>query len=56
MTAGIEAMSKAFTGQVTELKTELATVKASIDNTPDRQQQRRAPATGPNGNFAATDC
>ena len=54
MTAGIEAMGKSFTGEVTKLAGELAAVKASIEST-DAGGPKRAPATG-GKNFTQTDC
>lgn len=54
MTKGIEAIGKGFNSQVAGLRQELATVKASIENT-DANPQKRPPASGGAQQFA-TDC
>ena len=55
MVKGIEAMQTQFTSAIGGLRTELATVKASIETTPARDQQQRSLATGGGGQFLA-DC
>lgn len=54
LTKGVEQIGKDFAAQVGSLRTELASVKASIETT-DNSQTRRAPAAGAAATFA-TDC
>lgn len=52
---GVEAVQTQFTAAIGGLRTELATVKASIETTPAPGQQQRSPATGGGSQFLA-DC
>lgn len=52
---GVTAMQTQFTTAIGGLRTEIATVKASIETTPAPGQQQRSPATGGGGEFL-TDC
>lgn len=55
MVKGIEAMQTQFTSAIGGLRTELATVNASIETTAAPDQQQRSRATGGGGQFLA-DC
>lgn len=52
---GVEAVQTQFTAAIGGLRTELATVKASIETTPAPGQQQRSPATGGDDRVRA-DC
>lgn len=52
---GVEAVQTQFTTAIGQVRTELATVKASIETTAAPNQQQRSPATGGGGQFLA-DC
>lgn len=52
---GVAAMQTQFTTAIGAVRTELATVKASIETTPAPGQQQRTTATGGNSQFLA-DC
>lgn len=55
LTKGIEAIGTRFATEIGAVRTEIATVKASIENTPAPNQPKRGPATGGTGAFT-TDC
>ena len=56
MTKGFAALETKLTTELSSVRAEITTVKASIETTPERGQPQRRAATGGDGQSFATDC